>query len=448
MVTGRNARDGRDASNRIRDDVALVILGRTAGEDQDNTDKPGSYKLTRTEEDLIRKVSSQFSRTAVILNVGNIIDMKWVREFDPAAVLYAWQGGQEGGNGVCDVLTGRVNPCGKLTDTIAEDISDYPSTSNFGDLQKNYYKEDIYVGYRYFETFAKDKVLYPFGFGLSYTSFSVQASAEEKDEHTVCVKATVKNTGTKPGKEVLEVYAKAPQGVLDTPVRVLCGFAKTKELAAGEEEHITLEIPKNTFASYDDSGVTGHRDCFVLLEGTYTIYVGTDVRTAQKAGSYPQTFTVLEQLEEVCAPQKPFARMTRKPGDVIGYSDTPERIYGPYDRVEKPAEISQTGDKGYRLEDVYDKKISMETFVAQLSDEDLIMLFRGEGMCSPKVTPGTAAAFAGLTPALRKFRIPAECASDGPSGIRMDCGTKAFSLPNGTLLGCTFNCDWCVNYTK
>lgn len=90
--------------------------------------------------------------------------MKWVREFDPAAVLYAWQGGQEGGNGVCDVLTGRVNPCGKLTDTIAEDISDYPSTSNFGDLQKNYYKEDIYVGYRYFETFAKDKVLYPFGF--------------------------------------------------------------------------------------------------------------------------------------------------------------------------------------------------------------------------------------------------------------------------------------------
>lgn len=94
----------------------------------------------------------------------------------------------------------------------------------------------------------------------------------------------------------------------------------------------------------------------MLLEGTYTIYVGTDVRTAQKAGSYPQTFTVLEQLEEVCAPQKPFARMTRKPGDVIGYSDTPERIYGPYDRVEKPAEISQTGDKGYRLEDVYDKR--------------------------------------------------------------------------------------------
>lgn len=138
--------------------------------------------------------------------------MKWVREFDPAAILYAWQGGQEGGNGVCDVLTGRVNPCGKLTDTIAEDISDYPSTSNFGDLQKNYYKEDIYVGYRYFETFAKDKVLYPFGFGLSYTSFSVQASAEEKDEHTVCVKATVKIPEQNRGKKCLKYMPKPHRG--------------------------------------------------------------------------------------------------------------------------------------------------------------------------------------------------------------------------------------------
>ena len=113
---------------------------------------------------------------------------------------------------------------------------------------------------------------------------------------------------------------------------------------------------------------------------------------------------------------------------MFGYSYTPERIYGPYDRLEKPEDISQTGDKGYRLDDVYDKKISMETFVPQLSDEDLIMMLRGEGMCSTKVTPGTAAAFAGLTPSLRKFRIPAECASDGPSGIRMACGSKAFSL--------------------
>lgn len=418
-------------------DVALVIIGRTAGEDQDNSAKPGSYLLTETEKELITKVSRTFPRTAVLLNVGNIIDMKWVREANPSAVLYVWQGGQEGGNGVCDVLSGRVNPCGKLTDTIAEDISDYPSTENFGDTKRNEYREDIYVGYRYFETFAKERVMYPFGFGLSYTTFSVAAEAEVQ-EMSVRVRADVTNTGAVSGKEVVQVYVKAPAAALGTPERVLCGYAKTKTLKPKETQTLEFEIKKSTFASYDDSGVTGHRDCFVLLEGTYEIYVGTDVRTAVPAGSYEQKLTVVEQLTEVCAPQKPFVRMVRHK-DAVAYEETPKRQYSPYERVEKPEEIACTGDRGYRLCDVYDKKISMEKFVAQLSDEDLIMLFRGEGMCSPKVTPGTAAAFAGLTDSLRAFGIPAACASDGPSGMRMDCGTKAFSLPNGTLLGCTFD---------
>ena len=151
-------------------DAAIVVVGRTAGEDQDNKNEAGSYLLTDTEKEMVEKVSKAFARTIVVLNVGNIIDMKWVKECNPAAVLYVWQGGQEGGNGVADVLMGRVNPCGKLTDTIAENIEDYPSQSCFGDLTRNEYKEDIYVGYRYFETFAKEKVLYPFGFGLSYTT--------------------------------------------------------------------------------------------------------------------------------------------------------------------------------------------------------------------------------------------------------------------------------------
>ena len=137
------------ADAAANNDIAIVVVGRTAGEDQDNTPDPGSYLLTDTERDMIAKVSSKFARTAVLLNVGNIIDMKWVKECNPSAVMYVWQGGQEGGHGVCDALTGRVNPCGKLTDTIANDIKDYPSTENFGDERKNYYKEDIYVGYRY-----------------------------------------------------------------------------------------------------------------------------------------------------------------------------------------------------------------------------------------------------------------------------------------------------------
>ena len=173
-------------------DVAMIVIGRTAGEDQDNKEEEGSYLLTADEKELLKAVCDRFSRTVVVLNVGNIIDMKWVDDYKPSAVLYAWQGGQEGGNGVADVLMGRVNPCGKLTDTIAKNISDYPSTANFGDKKSNTYVEDIYVGYRYFETFAKDKVLYPFGFGLSYTTFEMTASMTDCGRDKLTVEVQVK----------------------------------------------------------------------------------------------------------------------------------------------------------------------------------------------------------------------------------------------------------------
>lgn len=446
-------------------DAAIVIVGRTAGEDQDNANKPGSYLLTDIERDMIEKVSRAFARTIVVLNVGNIIDMKWVEELKPAAVLYAWQGGQEGGNGVCDVLTGRVNPCGRLADTIAGDIADYPSTANFGDEKKNIYKEDIYVGYRYFETFAKDKVLYPFGYGLSYTSFSMsledmeieesvdtsewmEAAAQEglsvnTDVSTgsglLSVAVQVKNTGNVGGKEVVQVYIEAPQGALGKPSRVLAGYAKTDVLAPGEEETVHIAVPIKAFASFDDSGATGHKNCYVLEAGEYKVYVGSDVRSAAYVGSLDFDLTVVEELREAYAPAEAFERMRPAADNSISYEPVPLREFGPYDRMEKPKELAYTGDKGYKLADVYDGKVSMEDFIAQLSDEDLASLFRGEGMCSPKVTAGTGSAFGGLTESLRGFGIPATCTTDGPSGMRMDVGTKAFSLPNGTSLGCTFN---------
>ena len=426
-------------------DAAIVVVGRTAGEDQDNKNEAGSYLLTDTEKEMVEKVSKAFARTIVVLNVGNIIDMKWVKECNPAAVLYVWQGGQEGGNGVADVLMGRVNPCGKLTDTIAENIEDYPSTSCFGDLTRNEYKEDIYVGYRYFETFAKEKVLYPFGFGLSYTTFAVTAEAEEKDADNVTVTATVENTGKTDGKEVVQVYVKAPQGVLGKPSRALVGFAKTGVLAPGAKETLTIDVTKESFASYDDSGATGHKSCYVLEEGSYEFYVGSDVRSAAFAGSYEQPFKVVETLTEAMAPVEAFERMKAVAGEdgtlKLGYEAVPLRTVDPIDRMKenRMEPLTYTGDKGYKLGDVLDKKVTMEEFVAQLSDEELICIFRGEGMCSPKVTPGTAAAFGGLTPKLQEFGIPASCCTDGPSGLRFDCGTKAFSMPNGTLLGCTFD---------
>ena len=428
-------------------DVSLVIIGRTAGEDQDNNAGPGSYCLTETEEDMIRRVCQVSKRTVVVLNVGNIIDMSWVEKYHPQAVLYAWQGGQEGGNGVADVLTGKVCACGKLTDTIAQSIEDYPSTENFGDPFKNYYKEDIYVGYRYFETFAKDKVLYPFGYGVSYTSFGIKAEILKNSEEELTVAAEVVNTGAVKGKEVVQVYAKVPQGKLGNPARRLIGFAKTGELKPGEKEEVVIVIPKYDLTSYDDSGVTGHKSCYVLEEGTYEIFVGSDVRSAEFAGCYEEKFRVVEKLQEACAPVEKFSRMKAVLMPDGSYQavteEVPVRTVDPQERRKQnlPETLAYTGDKGYKLVDVLDGKVSMENFVAQISEEDLIAMFRGEGMCSPKVTPGTAAAFGGVTESMKALGIPVGCCADGPSGIRMDCGTKAFSLPNGTALGCTFNTE-------
>lgn len=426
-------------------DVSMIIIGRTAGEDQDNNAKAGSYYLTETEEDMIRRVCEVSKRTVVVLNVGNIIDMRWVKKYQPQAVLYVWQGGQEGGSGVADVLTGKICACGKLPDTIAADINDYPSTANFGDPFKNYYKEDIYVGYRYFETFAKDKVLYPFGYGLSYTTFEIKAKISENTKDKFKVAIVVRNTGNVKGKEVVQVYVKVPQGKLGNPEKKLVGFVKTKELKPGEKEEICIVVSKYDMASYDDSGITGYKSCYVLEEGTYEIFAGSDVRSAEMAGCYEEKFCVVEKLQESYAPVEKFKRMKAVLMPDGTYQavteDVPVRTVDPQKRRKEkmPEELAYTGDRGYKLVDVLDKKVTMDEFVAQIREDDLIAMFRGEGMCSPKVTAGTAAAFGGVTESLRTLGIPVGCCADGPSGIRMDCGTKAFSLPNGTLLRSTFN---------
>ena len=435
-------------------DTAIVVIGRTAGEDRDIRIEKGSYLLTSIEEDMLEKVCSAFSKTVILLNVGSIIDMKWVEKYKPSAVMYVWQGGQEGGNGVVDVLMGRVNPCGKLTDTIAYDIHDYPSTKNFGGEQYNEYEEDIYVGYRYFETFEKEKVMYPFGYGLSYTSFHLQqpqVKREELEDLKCCrshLQVSVVNTGQVSGKEVVQVYLKAPQGKLGKPLRSLVAFKKTKLLSTRESEQIDFLITDSQLASYDDEGKTGHPFCYVLEPGYYEFYIGTDVRNAISVGGFDiKELIVVEECTQVAAPEKVFSRLRpnvleEKEGVVEALlENAPIKISSMKSHIEndKINEISYTGNKGYFLSDVYDGKIDLNTFVAQISDQGLCCIVKGEGMCSPKVTPGTAAAFGGLTEELKELGIPCGCCADGPSGIRMDCGTKAFSLPNGVCLASTFN---------
>ena len=231
----------RDAA--AEDDGALVVFGRWAGEDKDNGPVAGSWYLTDDERALLALVTKHFSRVAVLLNTGNIIDMSWVEEFGVGAVMYIWQGGQEGGTAVADIVCGRTSPCGKLTDTIARTIEDYPSDKNFGGDRMNIYEEDIYVGYRYFETFAPERVLYPFGFGLSYTSFEISYSDARTANGRILLTAAVKNTGKCRGREVVEVYFEAPQGRLGKPKRQLAAYAKTRTLLPGEVQRLRISFP-------------------------------------------------------------------------------------------------------------------------------------------------------------------------------------------------------------
>lgn len=427
-------------------ETAIVIIGRTAGEEQDNRLEAGSYLLSDDEIEMLTVVREHFKKVVLLLNVGNIIDMTDINRIAPDAVLYVWQGGMTGGKGTADVLTGKVSPSGKLPDTVASKASDYPSDANFGrEKNRDIYAEDIYVGYRYFETFAKEKVLYPFGFGLSYTAFEIKTEKAEITEGAVKLSVSVKNVGSYKGKEVIEVYCEAPQGKLGKAARVLCGFEKTRELVPQEEQVVEIAVDIAKLASYDDSGVTGNKSCYVLEAGEYKFYVGSDVRSAEYACSFEQgEDLVTERLTQALAPVESFERI--KPvceggAFSIGREAVPvSEVDESARRLEKlPKEIAYTGDKGIKLWDVKNGKNTMDEFIAQLSDYDLSCIIRGEGMGSPRVTAGTASAFGGVSENLNGFGIPAGCCSDGPSGMRLDCGTKAFSLPNGTLIASSFN---------
>ena len=427
-------------------ETAIVIIGRTAGEEQDNRLEAGSYLLSDDEIAMLTVVREHFKKVVLLLNVGNIIDMTDINRIAPDSVLYVWQGGMTGGKGTADVLTGKVSPSGKLPDTIAYKVSDYPSDANFGkEKNRDIYAEDIYVGYRYFETFAKEKVLYPFGFGLSYTAFEIKTEKAEITEGAVKLSVSVKNIGSYKGKEVIEVYCEAPQGRLGKAARVLCGFEKTRELVPQEEQVVEIAVDIAKLASYDDSGVTGNKSCYVLEAGEYKFYVGSDVRSAEYACSFEQgEDLVTERLTQSLAPVESFERI--KPvceggAFSIGREAVPvSEVDESARRLEKlPKEIAYTGDKGIKLWDVKNGKNTMDEFIAQLSDYDLSCIIRGEGMGSPRVTAGTASAFGGVSENLNGFGIPAGCCSDGPSGMRLDCGTKAFSLPNGTMIASSFN---------
>ena len=416
--------------------VALVVIGRAAGEDRENVLEAGSYYLTEQEHAMLRRVTAAFRNVVVLLNSGNIMDLSVVRDYPISALVCVWQLGMESGNAVADVLTGRVNPSGKLSASVARNYRDYPGSDCFGNPEYNCYEEDIYVGYRYFSTFAPEKVLYPFGFGLSYTGFALEPVSMEREGAVIRLQIRVTNTGAAAGREVVQIYCQPPLGKLSKADRNLVCYRKTRLLMPGEDEVLVLEVRDADCASFDDSGVTGYRDAFVLEAGEYTFWAGNSSVNVRPAGSFRLENTeLIRQCNGCCGPVESFRVLTREGFRpvTLGRQDLKQRILR-----ELPPEIPRTGDQGIMLEDVHRGNATLEAFIGQLSDEELGDLTRGEGpMNSALGTLGNAGAFGGITESLRNRGILPMITADGPSGLRVKYHTSL--LPCGTAIACSWN---------
>ncbi len=428
---------------------AVVVIGRAAGEDRENKLIEGSYYLTETEEKNLQLICSKFDNVIVVMDCGNLIDMAWTEIYADKikGVIFAGQGGQESGNAVADILCGNVNPSGKMTDTIARNYVDYPSAQDFGGKDFNNYSEDIYVGYRYFETFAKEKVLYPFGFGLSYTTFDTEVvKFETMKNGKIKVEVNVKNTGDVDGKEVIQLYVKAPQGKLGKAARSLVKFEKTKLLKPGKSQKLSFTVSEYDFASYDEYGITGYKSAYVLEAGEYIFYAGNSVRTETVAGSINIEATkLIEQLSEACSVQEPFFRLRAyeeengEIGQIYELLRDGERSLKERILRNQPKSMGFKGNMGYKLSDVKEGKVSLDEFVSQLTGEELEGLTRGHGVMNSTYAeaPKNGGTFGGILPSLYAYGIRPVVTCDGPSGLRVN---KVASLvPCGTTLACTWN---------
>lgn len=437
--------------------------------------KDGDFCLSVKEKEMVDAVKTNFKNVIVILNVGGMVDTSWFA-YDPKiqSALLALQGGMEGGLAAAELLVGDGNPSGKTVDTFARTLDDYPSTHNFHE-SRDYvdYTDDVYVGYRYFETIpgAAEKVVYPFGYGLSYTTFNVetvsagilqpphtansQSAPHDAVSHTdtLYVRVRVTNTGKRAGKEVVQVYAAKPQGKLGKPAKELVAFEKTRELFSGESQIVTLTWNINDMASYDDLGKI-QKSAYVLEAGSYDIYVGTSVRDVQKADySYILDEDIItEQLSAKLVPTSLAKRMLSdgsfeelpqsEPVDtdasVVGNIDpsltegvAPGQRAIPYFRFAD----GMVKNGKYDIMDVVEGQISLDEFISELSVDDLIHLLGGQ----PNI--GAANTFGiGNMP---EYGIPSVMTADGPAGVRInpEVGVCTTAFPCSTLLACTWNPD-------
>ncbi|MBQ3230951.1 MAG: glycoside hydrolase family 3 protein [Clostridia bacterium] len=430
--------EGFVASAADRNDAALYIITRTAGEDCDLKAVEGGFSLTETEIINLNLIRKSFKKFIVLLNVCGVIEFKDITAASPDAIVMLWTGGMMGGKAAARVLLGEENPCGRLPDTIASARADYITAQNYGTTDKILYQEDVFVGYRYFNTFAEDKILYPFGYGLSYTEFGIYFIDIHRNNGVTKLRIVASNLGTVAGREVVQCYVNLPCGKLGNPKKVLAAFAKTPILAPGESTTLELSFDDYSIASYDDSGVSGYKYSWVLEAGEYVINIGKNSCDTTESCSFTvKEDMVLKTCESALAPTRHFDRFVNRSGYMVT-EPVPVRV----PKAEPiPETIPQVEKDGATLADVVSGKLTMKEFVARFSDKDLIHIVRAEGMASPKASPGNAAAFVGITPSLKALGLPVVSCIDGPSGIRSVNNEKRICYPAATCLAATWDTE-------
>ena len=475
--------------------TAFYTVSRVSGEGADRTIGKGDYELSEVEYNNIKLIAKNFDKCVVLLNVGGVVDTKFFSEIEGVdGLVLMSQAGMEGGNALADILTGKTTPSGKLTDTWAKNYSDYPAATtigdNDGDNKQEDYKEGIYVGYRYFDTFNITPA-YEFGYGKSYTSFDVEPLTVAADENNVSVTVNVTNTGdTYSGKEVVEVYFSAPDGSIEKPYQELAGFAKTDNLAPGESQKLIVTYKTTEMSSYDEA-----KAAYVMEDGDYIVRVGDSSRNTKVAGVLTlDKDVVTEQLSNQLTLDKNWKDLSKTGKTPYSYKDeaaqikAAARIALPSAKIKTENNASKIDEKkvttyltadaakdykaaenevvetvdavpaNTKLIDVYDGKVSMESFVASLDDTQLANLANGiSGASTSGDTWGADAnsvtGAAGETSQLyfNSLGIPNTVEADGPAGIRVTAETTdkdgnavynyCTAFPIGTLLAQTWNTD-------
>ncbi len=445
-----------------RNDMAVVIFGRNSSEGGDRSEIEGDWYLSEGEEALLSAVSQSFDKVLVILNTGGMIDTSWIDTYEVDAVLEAWQPGGYGAISIGQILTGDINPSGSMMDTWAYEYQDYPTQSvasaTFGvNVVNPIYGEDVYVGYRYFETFDPEAVRYEFGYGLSYTTFDYEVQNTEITDDMISVDVEVTNTGDVSGKEVIQAYYSAPVGVLGKAAYEMGDFAKTPELQPGESCTLTLSFQPSDMASYDDSGATEHENCYVLEAGDYNIYVGPTVKELKEAGTYTvDDLVVTEELSEVLAPTFAFDVVQALLDDEGNYAMNMVRaaartadnnIEEKWDTDLEAYELTGE-DAGILLGDVAAGNATMEEFISQFTLPELVQIFGGiYGVRTDNYhyfPEGAAGAAGGIGQTLEDRGVNFAVMADGPAGLRLtmdedDTGNTYF--PMATMQACTWNVE-------